>query len=140
MQQTAFDASELVQPMQELEQRTSLGGLPVRRLPGWLLQLAQKIPGPWGRAARTWPTLQSMWSRYSSDDLSFMLLLAINDFITPVPSTQVNQGDARSFVSMCTKCRQQILDCVNDPQCKAALEGLEKCGLNDQVRSPTCQF
>ena len=98
-------------------------------------QLLAKLPGSWGKAAKTWPTLHAMWERHSSDDLSFMLLLALDGFVTPVPSTQVNMGDARSLVDMCTKCRKQIVDCVQDPQCKAALDGLSACGLNDQVRS-----
>ena len=119
--------------MQEFEARTTLAGLPVTRLPSPMLSLLGKMPGGWGRAANTWPLLKQMWQRRSSDDLAFALMLAIDKFAEPVPSTQVNMGDAQSFVDMCTKCRKEIVACVQDPQCKKALDGLSACGLNDQV-------
>jgi hypothetical protein len=119
--------------IQELQGRTGIAGLPITRISPALLPLISKFPGPWGKAAKLWPTLQDMWKRRSSDDLAFMLLLAINSFVTDVPSTQVNMGDAESLVAMCTKCQKEILACVRDPQCKKALDGLAACGLNDQV-------
>lgn len=100
-------------------------------IPTWLLSVLPLLP--FGAAAKSWPVLQSMWLRRSSDDLAFMLLLAINDFVKPIPSTQVNMGDARSLVDMFTKCRKEVVACVSDPQCKKALDGLSACGLNDQV-------
>lgn len=119
----------------DMEARSSLAGVPVRRLPAPLLSALAKVPGAWGQAARSWPLLSQMWHRRSSDDLAFMLLLAINDFVVPISSTQVNMGDLRSLACMCTKCREQIVACVQDPQCKAALDALSACGLNDQVCS-----
>lgn len=122
--------------MQELTHKTTLRGLPVDLLPPWATALLAKLPAslPWAAAAATWPTLVELWRRRSSDDLAFMLMLAINDCVTPVPATQVNMGDLRSLGCMVSKCREQIVACVNDPQCKAALDGLSACGLNDQVR------
>eukprot|EP00892_Ulva_mutabilis_P006169 jgi/Ulvmu1/3924/UM018_0147.1 len=121
----------------EMTHQTSLAGLPVTRLPAWALTALAKLPEavPWATAATAWPMLLELWGRRSSDDLAFMLMLAINDFVTPVPCTQVNMGDLRSLGCMLTKCREQVLACVNDPQCKAALDGLASCGLNDQVCS-----
>ena len=119
---------------QELAHQTRLAGLPVARLPPWLLRVLAKLPGAWGRAGKVWPSLLDMWARRSSDDLAFLMMLALDSFVTAVPSTRVNQGDARALVDMCTKCRKQIVECVRDPQCKAALDGLAECGLNDQVR------
>ena len=98
--------------MQELEALTSLAGLPVARIPTPLCSVLAKLPGAWGRAARTWPTLLEMWHRRSSDDLAFLLLLAINDFVGSVPSTQVNMGDAASLVAMLTKCGSEVTACV----------------------------
>lgn len=63
-----------------------------------------------------------------------MLLLTVNNFVTPVESTKANMGDLQSLVCMCTKCREQITACVQDPDCKAALDALSACSLNDQVR------
>jgi hypothetical protein len=62
-----------------------------------------------------------------------MLLLAVNEFVTPVDSTKANMGDLQSLLCMCTKCRDQITACVQDPECKAALDALNECSLNDQV-------
>ena len=31
-------------------------------------------------------------------------------------------------------CMKEVMACVNDPNCKAALDCLEDCPLNDQVR------
>lgn len=135
MKESVRRAAEETQPprAQELQGRTTIAGLPIKRVPPALLSLISKLPGPWGKAASVWPMLQDMWKRRSSDDLSFMLLLTINNFVTEVPSTQVNMGDAQSFFAMCTKCQKEILACVRDPQCKKALDGLAACGLNDQV-------
>jgi hypothetical protein len=110
---------------QELEQLSTLAGLPIKRLPPLLMQLLSKLPFPrrWQRAAKSWPSLSDMWLRRSSDDLAFFILLVISEFITTVPTTQVNMGDARSLVCMCTKCRKEIIDCVQDPECKKALDG-----------------
>lgn len=122
--------------MQELTHKTTLRGLPVDLLPPWTTALLARLPAslPWAAAAASWPTLVELWRRRSSDDLAFMLMLAINDCVTPVPATQVNMGDLQSLGCMVSKCRKQIVACVNDPQCKAALDGLSACGLNDQVR------
>jgi hypothetical protein len=120
--------------LQDLEHKSSLGRIPVASLPQWLLSVLSNFPVGPGTAAKTWRLLQGMWLRRSSDDLAFLLLLAINDFVKPIPSTQVNMGDARSLVDMVTKCRKEIFDCVSDPKCKEALDKLSACGLNDQVR------
>lgn len=47
-------------------------------------------------------------------------------------------GDAGSLVCMFKNCREEVLACVQDEQCKAALDALAECGLNDQVTSPCC--
>jgi hypothetical protein len=111
--------------MQELEQLSTLAGLPIKRLPPLLMQLLARFPFPqrWHRAAKSWPSLSDMWLRRSSDDLAFFILLVISDFVTTVPTTQVNMGDARSLVCMFTKCRKEIIECVQDPKCKKALDG-----------------
>jgi hypothetical protein len=42
-------------------------------------------------------------------------------------------GDAKSLVCMFQHCREEVLACVQDQQCKRALDALAACGLNDQV-------
>lgn len=46
---------------------------------------------------------------------------------------QVSMGDAGSLLCMVKNCREEVVACVQDKQCKAALDALTACGLNDQV-------
>ena len=41
--------------------------------------------------------------------------------------------DLPSLLCIMQHCRQQVMDCVNDPVCKAGLDCLETCSFNDQV-------
>lgn len=51
-----------------------------------------------------------------------------------VPLVKSMQAQDLSTVwKMCTKCGKQILACVRDPECKAALDCLTSCASNDQV-------
>lgn len=56
--------------MQDLEAKTKLGGWPVQRVPESLLKILAKIPGSLGTVATSWPQLQLLWNRRSSDDLA----------------------------------------------------------------------
>ena len=40
-----------------------------------------------------------------------------------------------TVANMCAKCGRQILACVNDPECKAALDCLQACSPTDQARA-----
>ena len=42
--------------------------------------------------------------------------------------------DLGTIANMIRKCGPQIFACVNDPDCKAALDCLQACGPTDQVR------
>lgn len=53
--------------------------------------------------------------------------------ITTAWLVQVSMGDAGSLVCMFKNCREQVVACVQDEQCKTALGALSACGLNDQV-------
>jgi hypothetical protein len=68
-----------------------LKGLTPAAIPTPLLALLGKLPPalPWAAAVTTWQTLQDLWMRRSSDDLALMLMLAVNDCVITVPSTQV---------------------------------------------------
>jgi hypothetical protein len=45
--------------------------------------------------------------------------------------------DLGVLVNMVSKCGPQILACVTDPTCKAALDCLQACDPTDQVQRPT---
>ncbi|KAL3156924.1 Vitamin D3 receptor [Trebouxia sp. C0009 RCD-2024] len=97
---------------------------------------------PWSSSAKSSKVLQSVrdvYKRKTSDDLLFMLLVLIDAYITEVPLVKSMQAQDLSTVwKMCTKCGKQILACVRDPECKAALDCLTSCASNDQVCSFRC--
>lgn len=47
--------------------------------------------------------------------------------------------DLGSLVCMIRYCGKDIVGCVNDPTCKAALDCLNSCAFNDQVRPASGQ-
>lgn len=97
---------------------------------------------PWSSSAEGAKVLQSVrqvYKRQTSDDLLFMLLVLIDAYITEVPLVKSMQAqDLSTIWKMGTKCGKQILACVRDPECKAALDCLTSCASNDQVCSFRC--
>ncbi|DBA68426.1 TPA: Vitamin D3 receptor [Trebouxia sp. C0005] len=97
---------------------------------------------PWSSSAKGSKVLQSVrqvYKRQTSDDLLFMLLVLIDAYITEVPLVKSMQAqDLSTIWKMGTKCGKQILACVRDPECKAALDCLTSCASNDQVCSFRC--
>ena len=58
-------------------------------------------------------------------------------WILQVPLVKTMQAqDLSTIWKMCSKCGKQILACVRDPECKAALDCLTSCSSNDQVLKP----
>lgn len=90
------------------------------------------------RAARVLKTIDSLWGRHTSDDLLFIWLVLLNEYVTPVPEVaNTTKGtDLPSLLCMIKNCGQKIVDCVGDTRCKAGLDCLEGCAFNDQV----CQY
>ena len=43
--------------------------------------------------------------------------------------------DLKSISCMISNCRRQIFDCMSTPECRTALDCLQACAPNDQVRS-----
>lgn len=97
---------------------------------------------PWSNSAKGSKVLQSVrdvYQRQTSDDLLFMLLVLIDAYLTEVPLVKSMQAkDLSTIWKMGTKCGKQILACVRDPECKAALDCLTSCASNDQVCSFRC--
>lgn len=77
--------------IQEVEGLTTVKGLPTVSLPPSIVSILAGLPTvlPWAAAASSWGKMYDLWNRRSSDDLAFMLMLAVNDLVAPVPSTQV---------------------------------------------------
>lgn len=70
-----------------------------------------------------------------ADDLLFIWLVLLNEYVTPVPSVaNTTKGtDLKSLYCMIKNCGQKIMDCVGDTTCKKGLDCLEGCAFNDQV-------
>jgi len=93
---------------------------------------------PQAKAAHLFGTIKDLWRRHTSDDLLFVFLVLINEYVTPVKEVYMTTkgSDLASLRCMLTQCRQEIVDCVTDPTCKAGLDCLQGCAFNDQV----CQY
>ncbi|KAL3818837.1 hypothetical protein ACJIZ3_004742 [Penstemon smallii] len=79
------------------------------------------------------------WDRHNSDDIRFCLLVIINAYIKPVPILQnLRSKGFTTLKCMVTNCGPQILNCLLDPNCRKALQCLNKCSPVDQVCNYQC--
>ncbi|KAK6150535.1 hypothetical protein DH2020_015467 [Rehmannia glutinosa] len=79
------------------------------------------------------------WDRHNSDDIRFCLLVIINAYIRPVPILKNLRAKGFSTLSCMVKnCGPQILNCLLDPNCRKALQCLNKCSPVDQVCNYRC--
>lgn len=103
-------------------------------------QLLEKLPfGPAKKAAAAGMAVRTFWKRATSDDLLYMFLTVINTYFAEVPLLQsMRAQDPATIFRMVQKCGPQIFACVNDPDCKAALDCLQACDPTDQVCSYQC--
>ena len=82
-----------------------------------------------------------LWKRRSADDLVYLLLVLIDALAREVPRVSMTASASPTpdlLYCMLTNCGREVIDCVSDPTCKAALDCLTDCGLNDQVCSYQC--
>lgn len=84
------------------------------------------------------PPPPSRPSTHTTDDLLYIWLVLLNQYVTPVPlvANTTKGTDAKSLYCMIKNCGQKIVDCVSDKTCKAGLDCLQGCAFNDQV----CQY
>ncbi|KAE8663659.1 tRNA(His) guanylyltransferase 2-like isoform X1 [Hibiscus syriacus] len=84
-------------------------------------------------------TVSEAWDRHNSDDIRFCLLVIINAYIRPVPVLKNLRSKGFSTLNCMVKnCGPQILDCLMDPNCRKALQCLNKCSPVDQVCNYRC--
>jgi VDE lipocalin domain len=84
-----------------------------------------------------------LWQRKSSGDILFMALVLADAFgdVSIKSVLSVTNTDSTSLAQlgcMVSNCREEIFDCLGDPECKAALDCLNGCKGNDQVCSYRC--
>ena len=99
------------------------------------------VPPP--SVGSTEETARQLFARKNADDLLYMVLVLVNDWVRDVPRVSMAKskgflGSLRLAYCMLGNCSKEVLDCVRDPTCKAALDCLQECGLNDQVCSYQC--
>ena len=86
-------------------------------------------------------SVAELWKRRSADDLLYLLLVLIDALAREVPRVSMTASTSPTpdlLYCMLTNCGREVLACVSDPTCKAALDCLTDCGLNDQVgRTPS---
>ncbi|XVE83257.1 hypothetical protein DITRI_Ditri16bG0073200 [Diplodiscus trichospermus] len=84
-------------------------------------------------------TVSEAWDRHNSDDIRFCLLVIINAYIRPVPILKNLRAKGFSTLNCMVKnCGPRILDCLLDPNCRKALQCLNKCSPVDQVCNYRC--
>ncbi|KAG2484866.1 hypothetical protein HYH03_016352 [Edaphochlamys debaryana] len=115
------------------------GGLKPQDPTSWRTQLARKLSWtPDGAGVAVWDTVQLLMSRHDSDNFLFVFLVLINQYVTTVRQVaDTTKGfDLSSIICMVKHCGQKVVNCVQDPTCKGALDCLNACTFNDQV----CQY
>ncbi|KAE8727256.1 tRNA(His) guanylyltransferase 2-like isoform X1 [Hibiscus syriacus] len=84
-------------------------------------------------------TVSEAWDWHNSDDIRFCLLVIINAYIRPVPVLKNLRSKGFSTLNCIVQnCGPQILDCLMDPNCRKALQCLNKCSPVDQVCNYRC--
>lgn len=84
-------------------------------------------------------TVYEAWDRHNSDDIRFSLLVIINAYIRPISVLKNLRAKGFSTLNCMVKnCGQQILNCLLDPNCRKALQCLNKCSPVDQVCNYRC--
>ena len=87
--------------------------------------------------------VKTLFARQSVEDTLFGMLVLINDFTSYfIKSVQAaTSSDSTGFEElkcMCTKCSKEMVNCIGNPECKKALDCLDRCKANDQVCSYKC--
>ncbi|CAK7337805.1 unnamed protein product [Dovyalis caffra] len=84
-------------------------------------------------------TVSEAWDRHNSDDIRFCVLVIINAYIRPVSILKNLRSKGFSTLNCMVKnCGPQILNCLLDPNCRKALQCLNKCSPVDQVCNYRC--
>ncbi|CAM9746847.1 unnamed protein product [Ectocarpus sp. 8 AP-2014] len=112
----------------------------VRILPDFLRDL---IGGP-NSGTKTdrvlWETLNNFYERNSSEDLTFLSLVLVDSYVTTVPRvTGIGKDSNPDTVDcMMENCKQEVIDCAKDADCRACISCLTACPPNDQVCAYRC--
>lgn len=86
------------------------------------------------RFDKVYSTCSDLWRRHSSDDVFFLVLFLVDQYVKRVKLLPRQDPDLYGIYKMLRYCGTPIINCVQNPTCKKALDALSSAGLNDQVR------
>jgi len=92
------------------------------------------------RAAELFEQSRSLWTRRFVDDVVYMLLQVIDEYVAPVAQVGAVNRDPglKELTCMLEHCAKPVSACFRNETCRQALNCLQDCGLNDQVCSYNC--
>ncbi|EFJ31817.1 hypothetical protein SELMODRAFT_408066 [Selaginella moellendorffii] len=119
---------------------TWLGGVKVLPLESPVDRLRSIVPvTKLAKGLKVLDLVTNAWSRHSSDNVCFALLVLIDSYVAPVPLLKNLRATSLSQIQcMAKNCGKEILACLLDPSCRKALDCLTSCAPNDQVCSYRC--
>ena len=125
---TAFDCSETIQRMQDYGEYdpfsswTAIEEFIDENLMKKSLRRKQRLAHQ---------IVLESWARKSSDDLLYMILILLDTYSTPIKSVQSVTSTENTGLSqvacMCRNCANEMVQCFQNPQCRKALDCLNKC-------------
>lgn len=86
------------------------------------------------KGRQVYDAAQDLYRRRNSDDLLFLVLFLIDQYVQRVALLPKQEPDLLGIYKMMRYCAGPIAACVTDPQCSKALSSLSSAGLNDQAR------
>lgn len=129
----AFDTTS-----SQVEDLVTLNGFHPSRQGFW--EQLQKL-FPWyehKNSEKVYNALQEVWKRQTSDDLVYLIQFTIDQFITELPEMADLEPDFAAIQCVGKNCRNEVIQCLLDPECRKALDCINACGINDQVCSYRC--
>ena len=101
---------------------------------------AAAVPWTRARAARDLAeAAEEIFQRATPDDALQSVLKLVDAHVAPVEAMRVKRDTGpRELWSIVSNCGGEVLDCVRDPECKAALDCLTECEDSDQVAQYRC--
>ena len=116
-----------------------LGGVEVGA-PGPAAAAAAALPWTRSRAARDLAAAaEAIYQRATPDDTLQSVLKLVDAHVAPIDAVRVKRDTGpRELWSILSKCGREVLECVGDPECKAALDCLNECEDSDQVGQYRC--